>query len=96
MKELGMNSYLAVGNGSQNESLMSVIEYKGNPAEDARPIVLVGKGLTFDSGGISIKPAEGMDEMKYDMRRRGGGVRRDAHGGRTSVAAERCRRAGRM
>lgn len=67
MKELGMNSYLAVGNGSQNESLMSVIEYKGNPAEDARPIVLVGKGLTFDSGGISIKPAEGMDEMKYDM-----------------------------
>ena len=67
MKELGMNSYLAVGNGSQNESLMSVIEYKGSPAEDARPIVLVGKGLTFDSGGISIKPAEGMDEMKYDM-----------------------------
>ncbi|VDR30162.1 Cytosol aminopeptidase [Raoultella terrigena] len=67
MRELGMNSYLAVGNGSQNESLMSVIEYKGNPAEDARPIVLVGKGLTFDSGGISIKPAEGMDEMKYDM-----------------------------
>ncbi len=67
MKELGMNSYLAVGNGSQNESLMSVIEYKGNPAEDARPIVLVGKGLTFDSGGISIKPSEGMDEMKYDM-----------------------------
>ena len=42
-----MNSYLAVGNGSQNESLMSVIEYKGNPAEDARPIVLVGKGLTL-------------------------------------------------
>ncbi|MDU0908973.1 MAG: leucyl aminopeptidase, partial [Klebsiella pneumoniae] len=67
MRELGMNAYLAVGNGSQNESLMSVIEYKGNPAEDARPIVLVGKGLTFDSGGISIKPAEGMDEMKYDM-----------------------------
>ena len=67
MKELGMHSYLAVGNGSQNESLMSVIEYKGNPSEDARPIVLVGKGLTFDSGGISIKPAEGMDEMKYDM-----------------------------
>ena len=46
---------------------MSVIEYKGNASEDARPIVLVGKGLTFDSGGISIKPSEGMDEMKYDM-----------------------------
>lgn len=67
MKELGMNAYLAVGAGSQNESLMSVIEYKGHPDADARPIVLVGKGLTFDAGGISIKPAEGMDEMKYDM-----------------------------
>ena len=48
-------------------SLMSVMEYKGNPNPDAKPIVLVGKGLTFDSGGISIKPADGMDEMKYDM-----------------------------
>lgn len=67
MKELGMNAYLAVGAGSQNESLMSVIEYKGHPDPEARPIVLVGKGLTFDSGGISIKPAEAMDEMKYDM-----------------------------
>ena len=67
MKELGMNAYLAVGAGSQNESLMSVIKYKGNPDAEARPIVLVGKGLTFDSGGISIKPAESMDEMKYDM-----------------------------
>ena len=46
---------------------MSVIEYKGNPDPEARPIVLVGKGLTFDSGGISIKPADSMDEMKYDM-----------------------------
>jgi len=67
MKELGMNAYLAVGQGSQNESLMSVIEYKGSPDPESKPIVLVGKGLTFDSGGISIKPAEGMDEMKYDM-----------------------------
>ncbi|MCP1065991.1 leucyl aminopeptidase [Serratia symbiotica] len=67
MKELGMHAYLAVGAGSQNESLMSVIEYRGNPILDAKPIVLVGKGLTFDSGGISIKPAENMDEMKYDM-----------------------------
>ncbi|WP_294911474.1 leucyl aminopeptidase [Tatumella sp. UBA2305] len=67
MKELGMNAYLAVGAGSQNESLMSVIEYKGHPDADARPIVLVGKGLTFDAGGISLKPAEAMDEMKYDM-----------------------------
>lgn len=67
MKELGMNAYLAVGQGSHNDSLMSVIEYKGDPDSQNKPIVLVGKGLTFDSGGISIKPAEAMDEMKYDM-----------------------------
>ncbi len=67
MEKLGMTSYLAVGRGSRNESMMSVIEYKGNPDPDAKPIVLVGKGLTFDSGGLSIKPAAGMDEMKYDM-----------------------------
>ncbi|HAD41563.1 MAG TPA: leucyl aminopeptidase [Plesiomonas shigelloides] len=67
MKDLGMNAYLAVGQGSQNESLMSVIEYKGASNPDDKPIVLIGKGLTFDSGGISIKPSDGMDEMKYDM-----------------------------
>lgn len=66
MAELGMNSYLAVGRGSANESIMTVIRYQG-AANDKAPIVLVGKGLTFDSGGISIKPADGMDEMKYDM-----------------------------
>ncbi len=65
MAELSMNAYLAVARGSSNEAMMSIMEYKGHP--DAKPIVLVGKGLTFDSGGISIKPAEGMDEMKYDM-----------------------------
>jgi leucyl aminopeptidase len=67
MEKLGMTSYLAVGRGSKNESMMSIMEYKGNPDPEAKPIVLVGKGLTFDSGGISIKPSEGMDEMKYDM-----------------------------
>lgn len=66
MEELGMHSYLAVGRGSANESIMSVIHYTGAP-EDKAPIVLVGKGLTFDSGGISIKPGEAMDEMKYDV-----------------------------
>ncbi|KAF7788844.1 MULTISPECIES: leucyl aminopeptidase [Pseudoalteromonas] len=66
MEELGMHSYLAVGRGSDNESVMSVIHYNGAPQKQA-PIVFVGKGLTFDSGGISIKPGEGMDEMKYDM-----------------------------
>ncbi|TKB46935.1 leucyl aminopeptidase [Thalassotalea mangrovi] len=66
MQELGMGSYLAVGRGSINESLMSIIHYQGG-SKDAAPIVLVGKGLTFDSGGISLKPGEAMDEMKYDM-----------------------------
>ena len=66
LQELGMTSYLAVGRGSDNESLMSVIHYRGGKPEDA-PIVLIGKGLTFDSGGISLKPGEGMDQMKYDM-----------------------------
>ncbi|RXJ70552.1 leucyl aminopeptidase [Veronia nyctiphanis] len=67
MQELGMTSYLAVGRGSRNESMMSVMEYKGNPDPDAKPIILVGKGLTFDAGGISLKPPAAMDEMKYDM-----------------------------
>ena len=65
MAELGMNAYLAVARGSSNEAMMSIMEYKGHP--DAKPTVLVGKGLTFDSGGISLKPSDGMDEMKYDM-----------------------------
>ncbi|WJG10081.1 leucyl aminopeptidase [Aliiglaciecola sp. LCG003] len=66
MADLGMNSYLAVGRGSVNESLMTIIHHNGGKSGQA-PIVLVGKGLTFDSGGISIKAGEGMDEMKYDM-----------------------------
>ncbi len=65
MEKLGMHTYLAVGRGSENESMMSVINYKG-AGDDVQPIVLVGKGLTFDAGGISLKPSEGMDEMKYD------------------------------
>ena len=67
MAELGMNAYLAVSHGSENPAYLSVIEFKNHPNPDAKPIVLVGKGLTFDSGGISIKPSESMDEMKYDM-----------------------------
>jgi leucyl aminopeptidase len=66
MQELSMDSYLAVGRGSANESIMSIIKYNGGD-DNIAPIVLVGKGLTFDSGGISLKPGEGMDEMKYDM-----------------------------
>ncbi|MGM0480757.1 MAG: leucyl aminopeptidase [Pseudomonadota bacterium] len=66
MQELGMNAYLAVGRGSEHESVMTLMHYRGAPADQA-PIILVGKGLTFDSGGISIKPSANMDEMKYDM-----------------------------
>ncbi|OCG69644.1 leucyl aminopeptidase [Gilliamella sp. Occ3-1] len=67
LAKLNMNAYLAVGRGSQNESIMTIIEYNGAKDKKAQPYVLVGKGLTFDSGGISIKPSAGMDEMKYDM-----------------------------
>ena len=67
MAELGMESYLAVGRGSDNESQMTIINYQGASDSSTKPIVLVGKGLTFDSGGISLKPGAGMDEMKYDM-----------------------------
>jgi leucyl aminopeptidase len=69
MEKLGMHCYLAVGRGSYNESIMSVLHHKG-ASDDQKPYVLVGKGLTFDTGGISIKPSDAMDEMKYDM---GGG-----------------------
>jgi leucyl aminopeptidase len=66
MKEMGMNALLAVASGSHEEPKFVILEYAGGKKK-APPIVLVGKGLTFDSGGISIKPAEKMDEMKSDM-----------------------------
>ncbi|QCI17184.1 leucyl aminopeptidase [Buchnera aphidicola (Aphis helianthi)] len=67
MKNLGMNAYLAVGNGSKNKPYMSIIKYTGKNTINTKVIVLIGKGLTFDSGGISIKPSKNMHEMKYDM-----------------------------
>lgn len=66
MKEMGMNALLAVASGSHQEPKLIILEYWGGRKKEA-PVVLVGKGLTFDSGGISIKPAEKMDEMKTDM-----------------------------
>ncbi len=66
MKELGMNAFLGVSAGSCQPPKFIVLEYKGSRKGQA-PIVLVGKGLTFDSGGISLKPSENMDEMKTDM-----------------------------
>ena len=66
MTKLGMNSLLSVGRGSREESRLIVLEYRGTDKKVA-PTVLVGKGVTFDAGGISLKPAGGMEEMKYDM-----------------------------
>jgi leucyl aminopeptidase len=66
MKEIGMNALLGVASGSCEEPKFIILEYAGGK-KNAAPIVLVGKGLTFDSGGISIKPADKMDEMKTDM-----------------------------
>jgi leucyl aminopeptidase len=66
MKKIGMNTLLAVASGSNEEPKFIVLEYAGGKKNTA-PVVLVGKGLTFDSGGISIKPSEKMDEMKTDM-----------------------------
>ena len=63
---LKMNSFLSVAKGSTEPPRFIVLEYKGGAAK-AAPTVLVGKGITFDSGGISLKPGAGMDEMKYDM-----------------------------
>ncbi|KAJ6644968.1 putative cytosol aminopeptidase [Pseudolycoriella hygida] len=66
MKNLGMGALLGVGQGSQNESKLVVMKYDG--ADDkASPIAFVGKGVTFDTGGISLKPSANMGEMKYDM-----------------------------
>ena len=66
MKELGMGALLSVSAGSDTPGKMVIIEYKGGKKSD-KPVVLVGKGVTFDSGGISLKPGAAMDEMKYDM-----------------------------
>ncbi|PTQ83571.1 leucyl aminopeptidase [Nitrosomonas ureae] len=66
MEKLGMGSFLAVARGSEQPAKLIVLEYQGlSKKED--PIVLVGKGVTFDTGGISLKPAAEMDEMKFDM-----------------------------
>jgi len=66
MKELGMNALLGVTRGSREEARFIIMDYHGTKGKE-RPIVLIGKGLTFDSGGISLKPAENMEEMKTDM-----------------------------
>ncbi|WP_068312338.1 leucyl aminopeptidase [Pseudovibrio hongkongensis] len=66
MQKLGMQALLGVGQGSVRPSRLAIMKWAGGKAEDA-PIAFVGKGVVFDSGGISIKPGAGMDEMKGDM-----------------------------
>ena len=66
MEKLGMGSLLSVSRGSREPAKLIVMEYAGGKKGD-KPIALVGKGLTFDAGGISLKPSGKMDEMKYDM-----------------------------
>ncbi|MBI2276869.1 MAG: leucyl aminopeptidase [Dechloromonas sp.] len=66
MEKLGMNSLLSVAQGAHQPPKLIVLHYKGAKAAE-KPLVLVGKGVTFDTGGISLKPGADMDEMKYDM-----------------------------
>jgi len=66
LKEMGMGAFTSVTQGSDTPGKLIILKYNGGN-DDQKPIVLVGKGITFDSGGISLKPGERMDEMKYDM-----------------------------
>ncbi|THD43797.1 MAG: leucyl aminopeptidase [Bradyrhizobium sp.] len=67
MAKLGMNALLGVGQGSKHGSRLVVMRWRGAPGRKSKPVVFVGKGVCFDSGGISIKPAAGMEDMKGDM-----------------------------
>ncbi|VBB69386.1 Cytosol aminopeptidase PepA [invertebrate metagenome] len=67
IRKLGMNALLAVGQGSVRESQLVVLRWFGAADPEAQPLALVGKGVTFDSGGLSIKPSTGMGDMKWDM-----------------------------
>ena len=66
LKKMGMNSLLGVGQGSSNETFLVTIKWSGKK-EKGKPLCFVGKGVCFDTGGISLKPARFMEEMKYDM-----------------------------
>jgi leucyl aminopeptidase len=67
MQKLGMNSLLGVGQGSVKESKLVVLKWLGAKDKKAQPLAFVGKGVTFDTGGISIKPSQNMEDMKLDM-----------------------------
>jgi leucyl aminopeptidase len=67
MKKLGFGALLGVAQGSANEPRMVVMKWNGAKKRGAKPVCFIGKGVTFDTGGISIKPAGGMEDMKWDM-----------------------------
>lgn len=67
MQKLGMNALLGVGQGSFRDSYLVTLQWNGADDSDEAPLAFVGKGVCFDSGGISLKPANGMEDMKYDM-----------------------------
>jgi len=67
LKKLGMNSLLGVGQGSENETFLVIVKWNGAKKNFGKPLAFVGKGVCFDTGGISLKPARFMEEMKYDM-----------------------------
>lgn len=67
LKKKGFNMLLSVAQGSKNSPYVCILEHKGNPKNKEYDVALVGKGVTFDAGGISLKPAKGMGEMKQDM-----------------------------
>ena len=67
MEELGMGSLLSVGQGSACESYLVVMHWNGSKNDDEPPVAFIGKGVTFDTGGISLKPGAGMEDMKFDM-----------------------------
>ena len=67
MAKLGMGSLLGVGQGSVRESQLAIMKWNGAADPKAQPIAFIGKGVCFDTGGISIKPADGMEDMKWDM-----------------------------
>jgi len=67
LKKLGLNALLGVGLGSVNETYLVTLEWSGKKESKQKPLAFVGKGVCFDTGGISLKPARFMEEMKYDM-----------------------------
>lgn len=67
IQEMGMNALLSVAQGSTAGAYLIELQYHGASNNEDKPVVLVGKGITFDSGGISLKPGAAMDEMKFDM-----------------------------